>query len=134
MQNLVSGVSFVIWRVILNEIVQNFWMLWVTDIKQLRHEKLLLGVKASKTRLMSEAEARRQEKPQELAMKKVQAVLEETSEPEPGTAANESKIEYKAASRDALNRVQQEMATREIEQKSEARTQKRENPRAAQLL
>ena len=32
---------------------------------------------------MSEAEARRKEKPQELATKKMQAVLEETSELEP---------------------------------------------------
>ena len=46
------------------------------------------------------------EKPQELATKKMQAVLEETSEPEPGTAAKEFKIDYKVAARDALNRVQ----------------------------
>ena len=36
---------------------------------------------------------------------------------EPETAANDFKIDYKAAARDALNRVQQELATREIEQK-----------------
>ena len=36
---------------------------------------------------------------------------------EPETAANDFKIDYKAATRDALNRVQQELATREIEQK-----------------
>ena len=66
---------------------------------------------------MSEAEARWKEKPQELATKKLQAMLKESSEPEPGTAAKDFKIDYKAAARDVLNRVQQEMATREIEKK-----------------
>ena len=81
------------------------------------HEEALSGVEASKACLMSEAEARRKEKPQELATKKMQAVLEETSEAEPGTAASNFKTDYKAAARDALNRFQQELATREIEQK-----------------
>ena len=47
----------------------------------------------------------RKEKPQELATKKMQAVLKETSETEPRTAANGFKIEDKSAARDALNRV-----------------------------
>ena len=38
-----------------------------TERKHPRHEKALSGVKASKARLMSEAEARRKEKLQELA-------------------------------------------------------------------
>ena len=38
-------------------------------------------------------------------------------EPEPVTAANDFKINYRAAARDALNRVQQELVTKEIEQK-----------------
>ena len=66
---------------------------------------------------MSEAEARRKDKPQELAAKKMQAVIEETREPEPATAADDFKIDYRAASRDAINRVQQELVTKEIEQK-----------------
>ena len=66
---------------------------------------------------MSEAEARRKDKPQELAAKKMQAVTEETREPEPATAADDFKIDYRAAARDALNRVQQELVTIEIEQK-----------------
>ena len=66
---------------------------------------------------MSEAEARTKEKPQELATKKMQAVTEETSEPEPVTAADDFKIDYRAAARDALNRVQQELVTKEIERK-----------------
>ena len=44
---------------------------------------------------MSEAEARRNDKPQELAAKKMQAVIEETREPEPATAAHDFKIDYK---------------------------------------
>ena len=68
-------------------------------------------MEASKARLLSEAEARRKDKPQ------VQAVTEETCEPEPVTAADDFKIDYRAAARDALNRVQQELVTKEIEQK-----------------
>ena len=39
----------------------------VADIKHPRHEEAISGVKANKARLLSEAEARRKEKPQELA-------------------------------------------------------------------
>ena len=83
----------------------------VADIKHPRHEEALSGVKASKARLLSEAEARRKEKPQELATKKMQAVTDETCEPD------DFKIDYRAAARVALNRVQQELVTMEIEQK-----------------
>ena len=89
----------------------------VADIKHPRHEEALSGVKASKARLLSEAEARRKDKPQELATKKMQAVTEETCEPEPATAADDFKIDYRAAARDAINRVQHELVTKEIEQK-----------------
>ena len=89
----------------------------VADIKHPRHEEALSGVKASKARLSSEAEARRKDKQQELATKKMQAVTEETCEPEPATAANDFKIDYRAAARDAINRVQQELVKKEIEQK-----------------
>ena len=84
----------------------------MADIKHPRHEEALSGFKASKARLMSDAEAQRKEKPRELARKKTQAVLEKTREPEPGTAANDFKIDYKAATTDALNRVQQELTNR----------------------
>ena len=80
----------------------------VADIKHPRHEEALSGVKASKARLLSEAEARRKDKPQELVAKKMQAVTEEAREPEPATAADDFKIDYRAAARDAINRVQQE--------------------------
>ena len=42
---------------------------------------------------------------------------EEIREPEPVTAADDFKIDNRAAARDALNRVQQELVTKEIEQK-----------------
>ena len=74
----------------------------VADIKHPRHEEALSGVKASMTRLLSEAEARRKEKPQQLATKKMQAVTEEIREPERVTAADNFKIDYKGAARDAL--------------------------------
>ena len=74
-------------------------------------------MKASKARLLSETEARRKDKLQELATKKMQAVTEETCEPETVTAADDFKIHYRAATRDAVNRVQQELVTKEIEQK-----------------
>ena len=76
----------------------------VADIKHPRHEEALSGVKVSKARLLSKADARRKEKPQELATKKM-------------TAADDFKIDCRAAARDALNRVQLEMVTKEIEQK-----------------
>ena len=93
--------------------------LWdaVADIKHPRHEEALSGVKASKARLLSEAGARRKETPQELATKKMQVVTEEMREPEPLTAADDFKIDYKAAARDALSRVQQELVKEDIEQK-----------------
>ena len=67
----------------------------VAGIKHPRHKEALSGVKASKARLMSEAEART--KQQELATKKMQAMLEETTGTEPGTIANNFKIDHKAA-------------------------------------
>ena len=64
----------------------------VAEIKHPRHEEALSGIKASKARLMSEAEARKKEKPQELATKKMQAVKEVTREPEPVTTADDFKM------------------------------------------
>ena len=86
----------------------------VADIKYPRHKEALSGVKNSKVCLLSEAEARRNEKPQELASKKMQAVTEELHEPEPVIVADDFKIDYRAAARDALNRVQEELLTKEI--------------------
>ena len=46
----------------------------VTDIKHPRHEEALSSVESSKARLLSEAETRRKEKPQELATNKKQEI------------------------------------------------------------
>ena len=89
----------------------------VADIKHPKHEEALSGVKASKARLLSGAEARRKEKPQELATKKMQAVTEEIREPEPVTVVDDFKIDDRAAARGTLNRAQQDLLTKEIEQK-----------------
>ena len=89
----------------------------VAGIKHPRHEGALSGVKTSKARLLSEAEARKKEKMQELATKKMQAKTEEMPKPERVTAADDFKIDYRAAARDALNRVQQELVAKELEQK-----------------
>ena len=70
-------------------------------------------MKATKARLLSEAEGRRKEKPTELTTKKMQAVTEETRKSEPVTAAD-----YKAAAKDALYRFQPDLVTKEIEQKT----------------
>ena len=66
---------------------------------------------------MKRRHAERKKKPQELATEKMQAVTEELRKPEPVTAAHEFKIDFRAAARDAVNRVQQELVTKEIEQK-----------------
>ena len=97
-------------------ICPQFWDA-LADIKHPRHEEALSGIKGSKARLMSGAEIQWKEKPQEMATKKMQAALEERSGTEPETAGNDFKNDYKTAVRDALNRVQQELGTREIEQK-----------------
>ena len=66
----------------------------MADIKHPRHKKALSSVKVSNARLLSEAEARRKEKPQELPTKKIEAVLEETSETETENVAGNFKIDY----------------------------------------
>ena len=65
-----------------------------------------------KARLLSEAEARRKKKPQEMATKKMQEVTEGIREPEPVTVADDFKIDYRAAARNTLNGVQQELVTK----------------------
>ena len=69
--------------------------------------------KASKARLMSEAEARKKDKQQQLSTKKMQAMLKEMS----GTEPQNFKIDHKATVKDALNRVQQKVAIRKIDLK-----------------
>ena len=68
----------------------------MAHIKHSRHEEALSGIEASRARLKSEAEARRKEKQLDMATKKMQSVLEETSETKPETAAQVLKIDFKA--------------------------------------
>ena len=82
----------------------HFWDA-VAEIKHPRHEGASSGVKASKARA-SEPQG-----------KKMEALLEEAKEPETETEANVLKIDYKEAAWDAMNRVQYELATKEVEQK-----------------
>ena len=69
----------------------------VADTKHPGFEGGLSCVKASEVRLKCEAEVRRKEKPQDLATKKIQEGLVESSEPEPETEAKDFKVDYKAA-------------------------------------
>ena len=115
-----KGVSFLNSRAIWNWIVHSFEMPWR------RLEEALSGVKASQARLMTEAEARRKRSftnwPRELASRtgheKNQAIVEDSSGRKLETVAQSFRIDYKAAARDALNWIQQELATREIELKA----------------
>ena len=56
----------------------------------------------------------------------MQAITDEMREPEPLTAADDFKIDYRAATRDALSRVKQELVTKEIEQKVKLELRMRE--------
>ena len=102
MQSSAPCISFVVWRVILNQIY---------------HRNHASGMRGSFIGCESQqGETRRKEKPQELAAKKIQTVTEEMRELELGTAEDDFRP-TKAAATDALNRVQEELVTKEIEQK-----------------
>ena len=85
----------------------------VADAKHPRHEEALSGVKASRARLMNEAESRRKETtPSTFTTKKVRTWPDEV------VASNleaESSSPHKAA-RTALQNVKQDLATKEVEQ------------------
>ena len=114
---MVRGVSSVIWRDTSSRIVLNFGT-QLADAKHPRHDEALSGVKASRARLMNEAEARRKETtPSTFTTKKVKTW------PDEGVASNletESssplKVDYGLAARTALQNVKQDLATKEVEQ------------------
>ena len=94
--------------------------LWdaVEDVKHPHHEEALSGVKASRARLMNEAESRRKETtPSLFTTKKVKIwpneVVASSLEAE---SAGPLKVDYGLAARTALQNVQQELATKEVEQ------------------
>ena len=90
----------------------------VADAKHPRHEEALSGVKASRARLMNEAESRRKEtKPSTFTTKKVKKwpdeVVASNLEAE---SSSPLKVDYGLVARTALQSVKQELATKEVEQ------------------
>ena len=90
----------------------------VADAKYPRHEEALLGVKASRARLMNEAESRRKETtPSTFTTKKVKTMPDEVvASSLEAESADPLKVDYGLAARAALQNVQQELATKKIEQ------------------
>ena len=89
----------------------------VADAKHPRHEEALSGVKASRARLMNEAESRRKEAtPSTFTTKKVRTLHDEViaSSMEVESACP-LKVDYGLAARTALQNVQQELATKKVE-------------------
>ena len=90
----------------------------MADAKHPRHEEALSGVKASRARLMNEAESRRKETtPSTFTTKKLKTLPNEAvvSSLE-AESAGPLKVDYGLAARTALQNVQQELATKEVEQ------------------
>ena len=90
----------------------------VADAKHPRHEEALLGVKASRARLMNEAEPRRKETTlSTVTTKKVKTMPDEVvASSLEAESAGPLKVDYGLAARTALQKVQQELATKEVEQ------------------
>ena len=94
-----------------------FWYA-VADAKHLRHEDALSGVKASRARLMNEAESRRKETiPSTYTTKKVKTLPDEVVASNlEAESASPLKVYYDLSARTALQNVKQELATKEVEQ------------------
>ena len=90
----------------------------VADAKHPRHEEALSGVKASRARLMNEAESRRKETiPSTFTTKKVKTLpYEVVASNLEAESASPLKVDYGLAARTALQNVKQELATKEVEQ------------------
>ena len=95
----------------------HFWDA-VADAKQSLHEEELSGVKVSRARLMNEAESRRKETtPSTFTTKKVKTLPDEVvASSLEAESAGPLKVDYGLAARTALQNVQQELATKEVEQ------------------
>ena len=95
----------------------HFWDA-VADAKHPRHEEALSGVKASRARLMNEAESRRKETtPSTFTTKKVKTLPDEVVASNlEEESASPLKVDYGLAARTALQNVKQELATKEVEQ------------------
>ena len=90
----------------------------VADAKHPRHEEALSGVKASRARLMNEAESRRKETtPSTFTTKKVKTLPDEVVASNlEAESASPLKVDYGLAARTALQNVKRELATKEVEQ------------------
>ena len=90
----------------------------MADAKHPRHEEAFSGVKASRARLMNEAESRRKETaPSTFTTKKVKTLPDEVVASNlEAESASPLKVVYGLAARAALQIVKQELATKEVEQ------------------
>ena len=90
----------------------------VADAKHPRHEEALSGVKASRARLMNEAESRRKETtPSTFTTKKVKTWPDEVVASNLETESSSPlKVDYGLAARTPLQNVKQDLATKEVEQ------------------
>ena len=90
----------------------------MADAKHPRHEEALSGVKASRARLMNEAESRRKETtPSTFTTNKVKTLPDEVKASSlEAESAGPLKVDYGLAARTALQNVQQELATKEVQQ------------------
>ena len=90
----------------------------VADAKHLRHEEALSEVKASRARLINEAESRKNEVTQgTFTTKKVKTLSDDAIASSLETeSANAPKVDYGLAARTALQNNWQELATKEVEQ------------------
>ena len=90
----------------------------VADANHPRHDEALSGVKASRARLMNEAESRRKETtPSTFTTKKVKTLADEVVALNlEAESASPLKVDYGLAARTALQNVKQELATKEVEQ------------------
>ena len=90
----------------------------VADAKHPRHEEALSGVKASRACLMNESESRRKETTSStFTTKKVKTMPDEVvASSLEAESAGPLKVDYGLAARTALQNVQQELATKEVEQ------------------
>ena len=90
----------------------------VVDAKHRHHEELLLGVKASRERLMNEAESWKKEVTQGTFTTKKRKTLPDdaiASKLE-AESVNAVQVDYGLVARTALQNVQQKLATKEFEQ------------------
>ena len=90
----------------------------VADAKHPRHEEAISGVKASRARMMNEAQSRRKETtPSIFTTMKVKTLPNEVvASSLEAESAGPLKVDYGLAAKTALRNVQKELATKEIEQ------------------